>query len=207
MPEVRPLPACARGHVTFGCFSRSIRLNEPTLRAWAGILARLPSARLALNTRVFEEDATRTLFARRFAEYGGDPARVDLSHTKPQSVTWAAYGDVDVALDPFPHNAGATTFEALWMGVPVVSKRDRIPLGRFGASILGACGLDDWVVDDVDAYVNRAVAAVSDLGELSKLRAGLRMRMANSPLCDHAAFAGDFAEALRSMWAAYCSSN
>ncbi len=205
MPEPGPLPAKATGHVTFGCFSRTVRYNVPTFRTWARLLAAVPGARLMLNAAVFVEPETRELFARRFAECGGDATRLDLVHTAPQTVTWATYGKVDVALDPFPHNGGATTFEALWMGVPVVSKRDRVPLGRFGDSILGACGLSDWVVDGEDAYVARAAAAVADPDALAELRAGLRARMRASPLGDAKAFARDYADALRGMWRAYCA--
>ena len=53
---------------------------------------------------------------------------------------------IDIALDPFPHNAGTTTIEAMWQGVPVVSLAGRPSVGRFGASILHAVGLDDWVI-------------------------------------------------------------
>ena len=86
-----------------------------------------------------------------------------------------------------------------------ISKRDRAPLGRFGDSILGACGLGDWVVDDEDAYIARARAAVADPHALAALRAGLRNRLKASALGDEAGYARDFAAALRGMWRAYCA--
>lgn len=205
MPDVAPLPMRATGYPTFGAFSRTVRYNERCFRLWARLLEAVPNARLLLNALVFGEEATAALFRRRFAEWGGDAGRLDLIATAPQPVTWDAYGRVDVALDAFPHNAGATTFEALWMGVPTVSKRDRAPLGRFGDSILGACGLGDWVVDDADAYIARARAAVSDPDALAAVRAGLRARVKASALGDEAAYARDFAGALRGMWREYCA--
>jgi len=205
MPEPGPAPMIAKGHPTFGCFSRTVRYNEGCLRLWARVLAAIPNARLVLNALVFGEAETRALFQRRFAEWGGDAARLDLIATAPQPVTWAAYGDIDIALDPFPHNAGATTFEALWMGVPVLSKRARAPLGRFGDSILGACGLGDWVVDDDDAFVARAIATVADPAALDALRQGMRAQVASSALGDAPAYARDFAAALRGMWRSRCA--
>ncbi|MFM7345473.1 MAG: tetratricopeptide repeat protein, partial [Tagaea sp.] len=205
MPEVAPLPMRANGYPTFGSFSRTVRYNERTFRLWARLLDAVPDARLVLNALVFGEEATASLFRRRFAEWGGDAARLELLATSPQSFTWDAYARLDVALDAFPHNCGATTFEALWMGVPTISKRDRAPLGRFGDSILGACGLGDWVVDDEDAYIARARAAVADPATLADLRAGLRGRLEASALGDEGAYARDFAAALRGMWRAYCS--
>ncbi len=205
MPEPGPAPIIAKGYPTFGCFSRTVRYNERCLRLWARVLAAVPNAHLVLNALVFGESETRALFQRRFAEWGGDAARLDLIATAPQPVTWAAYNEIDIALDPFPHNAGATTFEALWMGVPVLSKRGRAPLGRFGDSILGACGLGDWVVDDDDAFVARAIAAVADPAALDALRQGMRARVASSALGDASAYARDFAAALRGIWRTRCA--
>lgn len=200
MPDVARLPASRAGHPTFGHFGRIERVNDATLGAWAAILAAVPDARLVLNSPPLLDAGIRARLEARFAAAGGDARRLDLVATSPQPATWAAYGGIDVALDSFPFNAGATTFEALWLGVPVVTLRAEPPLGRMGESILSAAGLDDWVAADVDTYVARAVAAVGDPGALDKLRTGLRARMAASPLMDQTRYVRDFEEALRGMW-------
>ena len=163
MPEVTPLPATANGFVTFGYFGRTERLNDAVIAAWARILRDVPGARLMLNSLPFREPAFRDLIAARFAAHGVDRDRLELIATSPQPATWAAYGGIDIALDPFPHNAGTTTIEALWQGVPVVSLAGRPSVGRFGAMILHAVGMDDWVSADTDGYVACALAAATDL--------------------------------------------
>ncbi|MBL8653663.1 MAG: glycosyltransferase, partial [Alphaproteobacteria bacterium] len=140
----------------------------------------------------------------RFANVGGDTARLDLAATAPQPKTWAAYGHIDVALDPFPFNAGATTFEALWLGVPVVTKLAAPPLGRMGASILETAGLGDWIAADDDAYLARAIEAVRDPAALAATRAGMRDRLRNSALVDGKGFACEFETAIRRAWEAAC---
>ncbi|MBN8896949.1 MAG: hypothetical protein J0H35_01985 [Rhodospirillales bacterium] len=186
MPAPTSLPARTTGHVTFGYFGRPERLSPRVIATWARILRVLPSARLVLNSRPFFEPAFRDLYRTRFAEEGIGPDRLDLTYTHPQPRTWEAYGRIDIGLDPFPHNAGTTTIEALWQGVPVLTLADRPPVGRFGASILRSVGLDDWIAPDLDAYVARAVAAATqlDLDALSDLRAALRARVQASALCD-----------------------
>ena len=144
----------------------------------------MPGSRLKLNSKAFGEAAFRARMAERFATHGIAADRLELVYTTPQPKTWEAYGTVDIALDPFPHNAGTTTIEALWLGVPVVSLKDRPSVGRFGASILGAVGLADWVAESTEAYVALAAARAADLAALGKLRAGLRARFAASPLAD-----------------------
>jgi predicted O-linked N-acetylglucosamine transferase (SPINDLY family) len=199
MPEVSPAPCRRNGFVTFGCFSRTARINDRVLDAWAAILKGVPDARLMLNAKPFQEAAAREAFEARFAGRGVEPERLDLVYTTPQRKTWAAYGEIDIALDPFPHNAGTTTIEALWMGVPVVSLSDRPPVGRFGAAILGAVGLDDWIAEDVGGYVAKAVAAASHPKALAKTRAGLRARFEKSPLKDATGLARELEGAYRKL--------
>ena len=200
MPPVAPLPALSNGYVTFGHFGRTERLNDSVIATWAHILHTVPRSRLILDNRPFQEAAFRDLFLARFASHGIDPARLDLVYSTPQSSAWAAYGGIDIALDPFPHNAGTTTIEALWQGVPVVTLAGRPTVGRFGASILHAVGLDDWITGDTDAYVARAVAAATDLAALAQLRAGLRQRVAASPLRDAAGLARAIEHTFRTLW-------
>jgi len=184
MPDPGPLPARRRGHVTFASFSRLVRINDGVVETWSRILARVPGSRLFLNAIPFVDEGARARVAARFAAYGIDARRLELRYTRPQPATWIAYRDVDIALDPFVHNGGVTSFEALWMGAPLVSKRDRAPLGRYGDCLLGALSMEDWCRDTTEAYVDRAVAAAGDLDALAEIRAGLRARMRESELCD-----------------------
>jgi predicted O-linked N-acetylglucosamine transferase (SPINDLY family) len=200
VPPVAPLPALRTGRVTFGYFGRTVRLNDGVLAAWARILTEIPTARLVLNSAPLAEPAGKQEMERRFAALGISAERVDLICTSPQPRTWAAYGAIDIALDPFPHNAGTTTIEALWQGVPVVSLAGRPTVGRFGAAILHAVGLDDWVATDVDGYVALAVTAAADLPALAALRAGLRPRFAASPLHDATSLAREIEVAYRALW-------
>ena len=200
MPDVAPLPAVANGFVTFGHFGRPERLNERVIAAWSRILHAVPGSRLVLNSRNFHEAAFRNLFVTRFGAHDIARERLDLICTAPQPRTWAAYGMIDIALDPFPHNAGTTTIEALWQGVPVVTLAARPTVGRFGASILHAVGMDDWIARDLDAYVARAVAAAADLHVLAQLRAELRPRFEASPLRDADGLARCVEAACRTLW-------
>ena len=200
MPAVGPLPAEATGHITFGSFCRTVRINARVVRAWAKILLAVPGARLMLNTKSFAEEETRQTYRDMFAREGVSADRLQLLFTQPQPVTWATYNTVDIALDPFPHNAGTTTFEALWMGVPVITRMDRPSVGRFGASILHALGQPDWVAADDDDYVRRAVALAGDLGALARIRAGMREAMRRSPLMDAQGLAREMEAHYRRLW-------
>ena len=70
------------------------------------------------------------------------------------------------------------------MGVPVLTKVDRPSVGCVGASYLRPLGLNDWVAEDEEAYIEKAVAYASDLTALAQLRGGLRHRLEESSLLD-----------------------
>ena len=200
-PDAGPLPARANGHVTFACLGTSTRLHDGLIAAWAAILLRLPDARLRLDTRTYADpDLCREVEAR-FAEFGVAPAQLQIGFTSP---VWQIYQQVDIVLDCFPHNCGTTTFEALWMGIPVLSVLDRPSVGRFGASILGAIGKDGWVAPDVASYVELAVAMARDLDALEHERRSLRETMRGSSFLDHAGFAREMEAAYRAMWQQWC---
>jgi len=205
VPAIGPLPALRNGHVTFGCFSRAVRINDRVVALWAQLLQHVPASRLVLNNRPFVDAATRQFFAERFAAHGIAAERLDLIFTSPQAKTWEYYNEIDIALDPFPHNAGTTTIEALWMGVPVLSRSDRPSVGRFGASILGALGMSDWVAPDDAGFIAAGVAKAGDLAALAQLRAGLRQRFEASPMRDGAGLARAIEAGYRQLWREWCA--
>ncbi len=198
LPDPGPLPAMQRGYVTFGHMGRPLRFSDATLRAWGRILAAVPGARLRLAQHCFADAVGRETFGARFAALGLDPQRVDMDCVSPP---WPVYAEeVDVALDTFPVNAGTTTVDALRLGCPVLTCRGAPPVGRLGNSILHAAGMNDWIADDPEDYVARAVAAAGDLEALAALRARLPARLEHTALGDGPAMARDVTAALRGMW-------
>ena len=96
----------------------------------------------------------------------------------------AEYGDIDVALDPFPFSGALTTCEALWMGVPVVTLQSLRPVSRQSAALLRCIGLDNLVAATADGYIDIARRLAGDASRLEQLRSGLRAQVGASPLGD-----------------------
>lgn len=203
-PPVAPLPALARGAVTFGCFNNLAKLAPPLLAAWARILHALPEARLVLRTFALGCAETRAILARRLMQAGLPVERVEMHGGVPHPALLAAYGEIDIALDPFPYNGGLTVCEALWMGVPSVSLAGTGFAARHAVSHLSNVGLPDWVAQDADGYVDLAIGRARDLRALATLRAGLREQVRASPLCDAPRFGRSLGAALRHAWREHC---
>jgi len=197
--EVNELPALTKGHVTFGSYQMLSKISDRTLAAWSRILARVPSARLRLQSKPLSYPAAMLNMRQRLATAAIDIARVDFHGEATREDYLASYGEVDVILDTFPFPGGTTTAEALWMGVPTVTLTGNSLLARQGESMMRCVGLEDWVAQDEQDYVTVAVARVSDLGTLGDLRKGLRSRALASPLFDATKFAGNLEAAFAEM--------
>lgn len=104
----------------------------------------------------------------------------------------AAYRRMDLALDTFPYNGATTTTEVLWQGVPMLTYRGDRWAARQSTSILRAAGLGEFVAENIEDYVEHAVAlaqAPDAVQRLAALRRGIRSRLARAAVCDTAAFA------------------
>jgi len=199
-PAVSELPAAKNGYVTFGSFNNLSKINPAVIEAWSRILKATPNARLMLKGRTMNSPGVRDRLIGQFQANGIDAKRLDLIDWVPRDQNpLALYGKMDIALDTFPYNGTTTTCEALWMGVPVVTFTGERHAARVGASLLSAVGLTDYIAEDRDAYVDRAIAAAKDLEDLEKRRLALRQQMAASPLCDGVAFAKKFLGALKQL--------
>lgn len=203
-PEVAPLPAHGRGHTTFGSFNNLVKINGEVVALWARLLHRLPTARLVLKTRSLGDPGVRERYRAMFEAQGVESERVDLLAPSPHPELLAHYNEIDIALDPFPFSGMTTTCESLWMGVPVVTLPGETFAGRHSASHLHNVGLGDWAVATAEEYLAVAERWSRDGAALAELRAGLRARMAASPLCDGPRFARNLEAAFRAMWRRWC---
>jgi predicted O-linked N-acetylglucosamine transferase (SPINDLY family) len=193
-----PPPMLHRDCVTYGSCNSLMKMTPTVLAAWAAIVAAVPGSHLLLAAPAFDEAETADRVRGVFAASGIATGRIDLRGTMPRAEVLATWAQIDIGLMPFPYGGGVSLLEALWMGVPAVVLSGETFAARHGVSHLGVLGLDDWVTDARQSYVDRAVAAAGDPTVLSDLRANLRTRLSDSTLCDAAGFAAALGEALRS---------
>jgi predicted O-linked N-acetylglucosamine transferase (SPINDLY family) len=194
---VSSLPALACGYVTFGSFNNPTKISLQALEVWSRVLHRLPHSRLVLKYKGMSDPTNAKRLATVFSDLGIDPVRLEFLGYSPHAEAMAEYCRIDLALDPFPYSGGLTTCESLWMGVPVITCPGETFASRHSLSHLSNVGLTETIARNLDEYEELAVSLASDLPRLAMLRAGLRDRMAASPLCDGKRFAANFASMLR----------
>jgi predicted O-linked N-acetylglucosamine transferase (SPINDLY family) len=198
-PEVGALPALAAGHVTFGCFNNPSKWTPPMLDAWSEILRRVRGSRLLLKYYGLQDPGTQERFHGEFQARGIEAERIRLEGWSPHRELLQAYQRVDLALDTQPYSGGATTCEALWMGVPVITWPGKTFAGRHACSHLSNAGYSQFIAQDVNGYKELAVSWANRLSELAGIRSAMRSQIKESPLCDAKAFAAALLELLSSL--------
>jgi predicted O-linked N-acetylglucosamine transferase (SPINDLY family) len=203
-PPVNDPPSLTQGFITFGSFNNPGKINHHVWRFWGRILAGLPKARLCLHYRNAYADFT---LQRRVLELLGVPAaRVEFS-TKPRpnlADQLQLYQKVDIALDPFPFSGSTTTFEALWMGVPVMGPAGDMMITRWSKSLMHAAGLGDLTADLADESLSKIIKLASDPARLAEIRQQTRARLAQSYVCDGKRRRRDLDRILRAIWHIWC---
>lgn len=175
-------PAKKNGYVTFGSFNVMAKVNDEVMTTWKKILDQVPGSRLLLKGAALDRPADKEYISEKLKNAGFDLSRIEL---RPSSVDYLDdYADMDIALDTFPYGGGATTMDALYMSVPVISLIGETHHARFGYSILQNIGLGELACATVDEYIDRACLIASDLDTINALHQSVRTMLENSILMD-----------------------
>jgi predicted O-linked N-acetylglucosamine transferase (SPINDLY family) len=194
---VNELPALQGGPFTFGCLNNFCKVNESVLKLWAQVLGKVEKSRLLILAPTgSHRDAAMAVLA----GHGVDVSRVQWLDRRPRAQYLKLYYLLDICLDTFPYNGHTTTLDALWMGVPVVTRVGRTVVGRAGWSQLSNLNLSELAAQTDEQFGTIAAELAADLPRLAELRRTLRPRMAASPLMDARRFARNVEQAYRRMW-------
>jgi len=195
-PKVNSLPALSNGYITFGCFNNLSKINDDVINTWVEILKAAPQSKIFLKTKQLNTDESKKVIKLKFSDRGVDSERVILEGASPRLEHLSRYGQIDIALDPFPFPGGTTTFESLWMGVPVLTLSGEDFLSCVGKSIMINAGYSEWVAENKNDYIKKALKFSSDIENLVIIRSNLRAIVKESPLFNAKLFAKNFEDAM-----------
>lgn len=197
--QVAQTPALRNGYITFGSSNNLGKLTDEVLRTWGVILKKVPNARLLIEGKNLEKDSIALRYKKRCEKLGIDSDRLDLLglHTANQYLT---YHKVDIALDPFPLTGGTTSFDVVWMGVPLVSLEGDSFKSRLSTGILSKLDHKEWLAKTTVEYVSIACQLAADHEKLNAIRQHLRSEVEQSVLMREDVFCQHYGEGLRVMW-------
>jgi predicted O-linked N-acetylglucosamine transferase (SPINDLY family) len=200
-PPINDLPANKNGYVTFVSFNKPSKINDEVIDLWADTLDAVPESKLHLKfINFFSNQSIAERILTRFKFKGICLKRIHIISEKENAYNHLSrYTETDIALDTFPFSGATTTFQALWMGVPVVTLMGNRFIGRMGSSLLSQIGLEKIIAKSREEYLSQAIALANDLDELQKTRKSLRNRIRNSSLCNGQTFAQNLETAYQGM--------
>jgi protein O-GlcNAc transferase len=194
------------GTVWIGSFNNNAKIREETLRLWAHVLHAIPEAKLLFEDRHAEDGETHRRLISVLRALGIEERRLQfIPYVGGHQRHMELYNRLDIALDTIPFNSVTTAFDALWMGVPLITLAGDWMGGMLAASFLKALGHPEWIAYSQDEYASIVYVLARDLQKRKRLRATQRARMAASELCDGAGLARSLEDAIEAMydtWAA-----
>jgi predicted O-linked N-acetylglucosamine transferase (SPINDLY family) len=206
--DVQPvaLPMLRNGFVTFGVFNRIDKISDQAVAVWSNLLRTVTESKIVIKHFALDEAFLRDGLIGRFVAHGVSQDSVICMGSGARRDHLQAFANIDISLDPFPQNGGISTWESLYMGVPVVARLGNGAASRISGALLNAIGLDDWVANDDDGYIAVAQKFASIPSHLEKLRADLPARIASSPAGNAAIYTQRVEAGYRQFWRDYCAS-
>jgi len=191
-------PPCTRKKfVTFGSCNNLAKLSDDVIETWSKILLSVPGSKLLIEAPGLSQREFREYLVRRFELAGIKEESLDLRE-RDTDKQYLIYNEIDIALDPFPCSGGTTSFDLLWMGLPLVTLSGDAFVGRMGEMLLHQLNSTEWIAKDIAEYIQIAMSLAEDRTQLAEIRRSQREKMSASPLMDEVGFARDFMEFLTS---------
>jgi predicted O-linked N-acetylglucosamine transferase (SPINDLY family) len=141
-----------------------------------------------------------------FAEAGIAADRLTVTPRLHTVAYLELHHQVDFVLDTFPFAGLTVSAVAAWMGVPTLTLAGKTSAARAGASLQHSVGLDEFIAENPDDFVEKAVKLAADFAKLAEIRASMRERMAVQ-FTNGEAYMRTFEAGLRQAWREWCAQN
>ena len=190
-----PPPMIENNFITFGSFNNPSKINENVIMCWAKILKNIENSKLIIKCPSDKHQLIR--IKKSLKEKSILDSVIFHTSFDNKKDHLNLYKKVDIALDTFPYNGVTTSFEAIWMGVPVLTMAGYNFNSRCGESINKNLGLEQLIAKDENEYVSKAVDLSKDKEKYISLRKFIFKNAIKSPLFNKKKFAENFFNSLK----------
>ena len=195
--KVNELPAKKNGYISFGSFNNFAKISDNSIILWSNLLKRINS-KLILKSSSQALEISKENLIKKFEAQGIERKKIEfLKRTESHKKHLECYNKIDIALDTIPYNGATTSFESVWMGVPVMTIVGNSFTSRYGYSINKNLKLEEFVAKDEKQFLDKAEKICSNLSELDNLRGKLRNIAIESPLFNQNKFNNDFVNIIK----------
>jgi predicted O-linked N-acetylglucosamine transferase (SPINDLY family) len=192
-----PAPLIKNKHITFGSFNNANKISDETVSVWSKILQSTDNSRLILkSSHAYCDKSLRKKFEKN--KVLNQITFLDRKNSFEEHID--EYKKIDLALDTFPYNGVTTSFEAIWMGVPLLTLKGFNPNSRAGESINKNLNMSYLIADNKEEYVLRGVELSKNLEKVIEFRKNLFDKALGSNLFNSKKFSKEFYENLEKIY-------
>ena len=188
----------------FCSFNNSYKISPAEFDIWMRLLKNVEGSVLwLLNSNKW----VKPNLEREAINRGIDPNRLVFAKKTSQEEHLARHRHADLFLDTFNCNAHTTASDALYAGLPVVTKIGEQFASRVAASLLVAVGLPELVTSNKEEYEKRIMELATAPAKLDAIKKKLRKNIETEPLFDTERYTKNFEQGLLSAYALYLEGN
>ena len=169
----------------FACFNANNKITLEEFKIWMSLLKKVKNSILWL----FKSNNYSIINLKKEAEKQGiQSTRIIFADRVSNEDHLARIKFADLFLDTFNYNAHTTASDALWAGIPIITKQGESFSARVCSSLLAALNLEQLVTKDNAEYENLAYKIASDKSYLMSIRKKLKEEKLTSSLFDSKKF-------------------
>ena len=192
-----PAPLINNNHITFGSFNNTNKISDEVVSVWSNILQSINNSRLIIkSSHVYSDEILKEKFEKN--KVLNQIIFLDRKSSFKEHID--EYKKIDLALDTFPYNGVTTSFEAIWMGVPILTLKGFNPNSRAGESINKNLNMNYLIADNKDEYVLKAIELSKNFEKVIEIRKNIFDKALKSNLFNDKKFSKEFYESLEKIY-------
>lgn len=189
-------PFIKNKYITFGSFNSFRKINDEVVNVWSDILKAIPHSKLILKS---SSALSNNVISEKFKKKNILPSVKFEPYVSDFNSHLMDYKKIDIALDTFPYPGVTTSFEAIWMGVPVLTMKGFNFISRCGESINKNLEMENLIFKNNQDYIKETCKIASDKEILVKIRDKIFKTALSSALFDTQDFSHQFFKSLKKL--------
>ena len=165
----------------FCCFNNNYKMTSAEFNIWMRLLHKIKGSVLWLRRSNMMSDKN---IIKEAQKRNVDPSRIIFADKVPMDEHLARLKLADLFIDTFSFNGHTTTTEALWAGLPVVTKQGKGFASRVAASLIKAIGLPELITNSEKDYEALILDLATNPNKINKVKNKLVSNIISQPLFD-----------------------